>query len=150
MLASVVIGATAGAVVGKFADHKLKSGLEDKLGAALAAGSAAVIVVLPQSSRLTAEQALPGSPAKSVVEMDSSSLNDLKASLAQAMGKFSPDRTVLPIPDRAFGGTAGRTLTRISAQLVRGKGSADFVAQGAVSPPGHGGVVGECGCAECG
>ena len=43
-----------------------------------------------------------------------------------------------------------RTLTRISAQLVRGKGSADFVAQGAVSPPGHGGVVGECGCAECG
>ena len=110
MLASVVVGAAAGAVVGKFADHKLKSGLEDKLGAALAVGSAAVIAVMPQSSRLAAEQALPGSPAKSVVEMDGSSLSDLKASLAQAMGKFSPDRTVLPIPDRAFGGTAGRTL----------------------------------------
>jgi Sulfatase len=26
------------------------------------------------------------------------------------MGKFQPDRTVLPIPDRAFGGTMGRTL----------------------------------------
>ena len=26
------------------------------------------------------------------------------------MGKFEPDRTVLPIPDKAFGGTAGRTL----------------------------------------
>jgi uncharacterized membrane protein len=110
MLASVVVGAAAGAVVGKFADQKLRSGLEDKLGAALAAGSAAVIAVLPQSSRLAVEQALPGSPAKSVAVMDGGSLSDLKASLAQAMGKFSPDRTVLPIPDRAFGGTAGRTL----------------------------------------
>jgi arylsulfatase len=26
------------------------------------------------------------------------------------MGKFQPDRTVLPIPDRTFGGTMGRTL----------------------------------------
>ena len=34
------------------------------------------------------------------------------------------------------------TLTRISAQLVRGKGSVDFVAEGAVAPPGDGGVVG--------
>ncbi len=42
--------------------------------------------------------------------MDGSKLTDLKTSLAEAMGKFSPDRTVLPIPDRAFGGTAGRTL----------------------------------------
>ncbi len=45
MLASVAVGAAAGAVVGKFADHKLKSGLEDTLGAALAARSAAVIAV---------------------------------------------------------------------------------------------------------
>jgi hypothetical protein len=34
----------------------------------------------------------------------------LKDSLAEAMGKFSPDRTVLPIPDRSFGGTIGRTM----------------------------------------
>ena len=26
------------------------------------------------------------------------------------MGKFDPDRTVLPIPDRDFGGTIGRTM----------------------------------------
>src|SRR5450759_5966198 len=41
-------------------------------------------------------------------------------------------------------------LTRISTQLVRGKGSADFVAQGAVVPPGDGGVGGEAGLAEDG
>ena len=110
MLASVLVGATAGAVVGKFADHKLKSGLEDKLGQALPPGSAMVVALLPESSRLAAEQALPGSPAKSVVEMDSGTMAELKASLAEAMGKFNPDRTVLPIPDRAFGGTIGRTL----------------------------------------
>ncbi len=34
----------------------------------------------------------------------------MKDALAEAAGKFNPDRTVLPIPDRAFGGTAGRTL----------------------------------------
>jgi len=110
MLASVAVGAAAGAVVGKFADHKLKSGLEDKLGQALPAGAALVLAVLPASSRLAAEQALSGSPAKSVVEMDSSSMDDLKSSLAEAMGKFNPDRTVLPIPDRSFGGTIGHTL----------------------------------------
>ena len=34
----------------------------------------------------------------------------LKASLAEAMGKFSPDRTKLPIGDPNFGGMTGRTL----------------------------------------
>jgi hypothetical protein len=41
-------------------------------------------------------------------------------------------------------------LARISAQLVHRKGSADFVAECAVVPPGHGGVVGEAGLAEDG
>jgi arylsulfatase len=47
---------------------------------------------------------------KSVVESDERGMKQLQASLAEAMGKFSPDRTVLPIPDRGFGGTMGRTL----------------------------------------
>jgi len=42
------------------------------------------------------------------------------------------------------------SLARISAQLVHRKGSADFVAECAVVPPGHGGVVGEIGLAEDG
>ena len=44
---------------------------------------------------------------KSVVETDKSSIEELKRALAEAMGKFEPDRSSLPIPDRAFGGTAG-------------------------------------------
>jgi arylsulfatase len=110
LLASVAVGAAAGGIVGKFADHKLKSGLESKIGDALKAGTALVITVIESASRLPAEEALPGSPAKSVVELDDDGVRDLTAGLAQAMGKFAPDRTVLPIPDRTFGGTSGRTL----------------------------------------
>jgi arylsulfatase A-like enzyme/uncharacterized membrane protein len=111
MLASVVIGGGAGAVVGRFARHKLKAGLQDKIGSALADGSAVFIGVFPAEHRLVVEQTLPGSPMKSVVESDEQGLRELQAALAEAMGKFNPDRTVLPMPDRAFGGTAGRTLT---------------------------------------
>ncbi len=47
-----------------------------------------------------------------MVQSDKSGVEALKASLGEAMGKFSPDRTVLPIPDRAFGGTIGRTMEK--------------------------------------
>jgi arylsulfatase len=110
LLASVVIGAAAGGLVGKFADHRIKSGLQDNIGQALAAGSAVVIAVLPPGSRLAVEQALAGSAMTSVVEMEAPTLKGLEASLAEAMHKFNPDRTRLPIPDRDFGGSVGRTL----------------------------------------
>ena len=112
MLASVVVGAAAGAAVGKFAEHRLEGGVHDKIGEALPEGSAAVIGVFAEGDRLTVEQALPGSPLKSVVPMGKKGLRELKAALAEAMGKFSPDRTVLPVPDRDFGGTMGRTIDR--------------------------------------
>jgi arylsulfatase len=108
MLASVVVGAAAGAVAGKLASHKLASGLEDAIGNALPSNAAMVVTVVTEPSRLAAERALSRSPAMSVVEMGG--VRELKASLAQAMGKFVPDRTVLPLPDRAFGGTIGHTL----------------------------------------
>ena len=47
---------------------------------------------------------------RSVVESDKEGVSALTESLAEAMGKFNPDRTVLPIPDRNFGGAIGRTL----------------------------------------
>ena len=76
LLASVAVGAAAGALAGTFADHRLKSGLHDKIGQALAAGTGVIIAVLPPGSRLAVEQALAGSPMKSVVELDHSTLRD--------------------------------------------------------------------------
>src|SRR5439155_25042639 len=66
--------------------------------------------MFPDEHRLAIEQALPGSPVKSVVQSDEKGVKALKDALPEAMGKFAPDRTVLPIPDRSFGGTMGRTL----------------------------------------
>jgi arylsulfatase len=116
LLAAVAVGAAGGAIVGEFADHQLKSGIRDKIGTALPAGSAGVIAVLPHDELLAYQQALPGAMAKSVVASDKDGLvRGLKSSLEEAMGKFSPDRTRLPIPDPAFGGVMGRTLEASSA-----------------------------------
>ncbi len=110
LLAATVVGAAAGGVLGKIADHKLEQGLHDKLGEAMKPGTAAIIAMFDADERLAVEQALPGSPAKSVVETDKKGNAALKDSLAEAMGKFNQDRSALPIPDRTFGGVAGRTL----------------------------------------
>ncbi|MGO9509485.1 MAG: arylsulfatase [Mycobacterium sp.] len=110
LLAMAFGGAAVGALAGTFANHRLKSGLADKIGQALAAGSAVVIAVTPAQGRLQVGQALAGSPMKSVAELSHSTLRSLSSALQEAMGKFNPDRTRLPLPQRSFGGTIGRTM----------------------------------------
>ena len=113
LLASVAVGAAAGAIVGTFAKRKLESGIGDKIGTALPAGSAGIIAAFDETYRLAIGQALPGAVAKSLVHSDEAGMvRALKGSLADAMGKFSPDRTVLPIRDPNFGGAIGRTLDK--------------------------------------
>ena len=98
LLASVAVGAAAGAIVGKFAKHKLESGIREKIGEALPPGSAGIIAAFADDQRLAVEQAMPGAVAKSLVHSDEAGLvRALQGSLAEAMGKFSPDRTVLPM-----------------------------------------------------
>jgi arylsulfatase len=106
LLASIAIGAAAGGIVGKFAKHKLTEGVEAGLADRLKPNTAAVLATVREEDRLAAERALADSPAKSVAVID----EGLKEALHEAAGKFNPDRTVLPIPDRAFGGVAGHTL----------------------------------------
>ncbi|HUK71485.1 MAG TPA: arylsulfatase [Streptosporangiaceae bacterium] len=110
LLASVVVGGAVGGLVGKFTKHKVDSGIGEGLGDKLQPGTAVVIAIVNDGDRLAAERALAGSLAKSVASMDKKGLGNLKAALAEAAGKFSPDRTVLPISDHSFGGTMGRTI----------------------------------------
>ena len=110
LLASVAVGAVAGGVIGKFVDHRVENEIHDKIGENLQPGSAGIIAVFDDVQRLGVEQALSGALLRSVVQGDKEGTAALKESLAEAMGKFSPDRTVLPIPDPNFGGTIGRTL----------------------------------------
>ena len=110
LLAATAVGAVGGGLVGKFVDRRVETGLHDNLGENLPPGSAGIIALFDDDQRLGVEQALPGSPAKSIVQSDKKGMRALKDGLAEAMGKFAPDRSSLPIPDRKFGGTAGRTL----------------------------------------
>lgn len=110
LLPAIAVGAAGGALMGKFADHQLKTGIKDQIGENLPAGSAGIIAVFPDEQRLAVQQAVPGSKVKSVAQADEGGLKQLKTSLAEAMGKFAPDRTVLPMPDPKFAGTTGRTL----------------------------------------
>jgi arylsulfatase len=111
LLASVGVGAVAGGVVGRFVDHRVEQEIHDKIGEHLPRGSAGIIAIFDDEHRLGVEQALGHAPAKSVVQGEQHGTAALKAHLAEAMGKFQQDRSVLPIPDRTYGGVAGRTLT---------------------------------------
>ena len=114
LLATTAAGAAAGGLVGKFVDKRVATEMHDKLGENLPAGSAAIIALFDDEQRLAVEQTLPGALGKSIVQTDKSGVRALQSCLAEAMGKFVPDRTVLPIPDKTFGGTAGRTLDDVT------------------------------------
>src|SRR5512134_1521608 len=110
LLAATAVGGAAGGLAGKFAEKRLETGLHDKIGENLPPGTAGIIAVFDDTQVLAVQQALPGALARSLVQSDKEGMRALKDGLAEAMGKFQQDRTVLPIPDRTFGGTAGRTL----------------------------------------
>ncbi len=110
LLAATVVGAAAGGIAGHFAKHKVETGLHDKIGEALKPGTAVILAMFGEDQRFAVERALAGALLLSVAESEKSGVAALQDSLAEAMGKFEPDRTVLPIPDRTFGGVAGRTF----------------------------------------
>lgn len=109
LLASAVIGAAAGHVLGKIASHKVEQGIHDKIGEALKPGTAGVIAMFDTKERLGVERALGGAVLRALAQSDKKGTAALKDALAEAMGKVKPDRTKLPIPDRVFGGSIGRT-----------------------------------------
>jgi arylsulfatase len=110
LLAATVVGAAAGGLMGRFANKRLETGIHDKIGEALPPGRAAIIATYDEDQNLAVQQVLHQALARSVVQTDKSGVGALKGSLAEAMGKFAQDRSVLPIPDRAFGGAIGRTM----------------------------------------
>jgi arylsulfatase A-like enzyme/uncharacterized membrane protein len=110
LLAAVAVGSAAGGIVGSFARSKVGTEIREQIGEHLPPGRGGIIVVFDDEHRLAVEQALAGSLARSVAQTDARGIRALKGELATAMGKFVQDRSVLPIPDRTFGGVAGRTL----------------------------------------
>jgi arylsulfatase len=84
LLASTVVGAAAGGLVGKFTKHKIDSGLGEKMGAALPPGSAGIVAVYDRGRGDTVDATLANAVKKSVAEVDGGGAKELKAALAEA------------------------------------------------------------------
>jgi uncharacterized membrane protein len=84
LLAATAVGAAAGAVMGKFAKHRLESGIAEKMDAALPPGSGGVIAVYDPDGATAVDTALANAVKKSVAQIDSMSTKELKAGLAEA------------------------------------------------------------------
>ena len=86
MIASVAFGAVAGALVAKFADHTLKSGLRREVGEALAAGTGVVLAICKPPSQQAVERALSGSRRKSTIPFADSTIASLENEVNVVMG----------------------------------------------------------------
>jgi uncharacterized membrane protein len=84
LLAATAIGAAAGGLVGKFAKHRVESGIGEEMDAALPASSAGVIAVYDASGHDAVDQALANAVKKSVAQIDGASAKELKTGLAEA------------------------------------------------------------------
>jgi uncharacterized membrane protein len=84
LLASMVVGGAAGALIGKFARHRVDSGLADKMGAALPPGSAGIVAIYDRSKVAVVDTALASAVKKSVAQVDGHGAKQLKAALADA------------------------------------------------------------------
>jgi arylsulfatase len=84
LLAATAVGAAAGGVMGKFARHRLQSGIEEKMDGALPPGSGGVIAVYDSDGAAAVDKALANAVKKSVAQIDGASAKELKAGLAEA------------------------------------------------------------------
>jgi uncharacterized membrane protein len=84
LLASVFVGGAAGALIGKFAKHRVESGLEQKMGAALPPGSAGIVAIYDREKAGTVDATLASAVRKSVAHVDGGGARKLKAALADA------------------------------------------------------------------
>jgi uncharacterized membrane protein len=84
LLAATVGGAAIGALAGKFAAHKLKAGIGEKMDESLPPHSAAVVAVYDHDHHDLVDATLANAVKKSTSQIDKASVKELKAGLAEA------------------------------------------------------------------
>jgi uncharacterized membrane protein len=89
LLAATAVGAAVGGVAGKFARHRLESGIGEKMDAALPAGSAGVIAVYDSGDAAAVDEALSNAVKKSLAHIDGMKAKELKAGLEEAQAGMS-------------------------------------------------------------
>ena len=89
LLAATAVGAGIGAAAGKFAKHRVESGIGDKLDAVLPDGSAALIAIYDSGDAEQVQQAIPNAIRSSVAQIDGHKAKELKAGLEEASAGLS-------------------------------------------------------------
>ena len=89
LLAATAVGAAAGAVTGKFARHRLESGIGEKMDAALPPSSGGVIAIYDSDDAAAVDDALSNAVKKSVAQIDGTKAKELKAGLEEAQAGMS-------------------------------------------------------------
>ena|SRR5436190_13387818 len=84
LLAATAVGAAVGGMMGKFAKHRLESGIGEKMDTALPPASAGLIAIYDSDGADVVDQALVNAVKKSVAQIDGTSAKQLKAGLAEA------------------------------------------------------------------
>jgi len=84
LLAATAVGAAVGGFAGKFAKHRIESGIGDKLDDALPPGSAGVIAIYDHAHADTVAEALKNAIRSSTAQIDKASAKELKAGLEEA------------------------------------------------------------------
>jgi arylsulfatase len=84
LLAATAVGAGAGALLGRFAKHRVESGIGEKMDAALPPGAGGGFVIYETAGHDAVDAALANAVKKSVAQIDGMSAENLKAGLAEA------------------------------------------------------------------
>ena len=84
LLAATAVGAVAGGITGKFARHRLKAGIGEKMDDALPPGSAGIIAIYEQDGADAVAGALANAIRTSTAQIDKASAKELKEGLAEA------------------------------------------------------------------
>jgi uncharacterized membrane protein len=84
LLAWMTVGGAAGGLIGKFAQHRVESGLEHMMRGALPPGSAGVVAIYDREKANAVDATLTSAAKKSVAHVDGHGAKKLKGALADA------------------------------------------------------------------
>jgi len=84
LLAATAVGAAVGGLAGKFARHRAKAGIGDKLDEALPPGSAGIIAIHEHAGADAVASALSNAIRISTAQIDKASAEELKTGLKEA------------------------------------------------------------------
>lgn len=88
IVAAVLVGAAAGALVASFAEHRLRVGLRREIGPALENGTAVALALMREHDAYQAEYALNHAPQVSRLPMNDTTVNRLEELVADEVRRL--------------------------------------------------------------